>query len=104
MNYLPMNFLHDIPKIYEQQRAEKKYIYAKYYIKGSAWSWNILEYSKLQKLFYGYIEPENTLGYFTRNELLKVTHDYEVKIELKNYLLPKKLSIERKDNGFDIHL
>ena len=94
MNYIPINFDEELPKIYEQQRATIKKVYAKYYVNNSDWSWQILEYSKLQRLFYGLIMPENKLAYFTLEELQRVQIDYGVKILMKNYLFPRKLEVQ----------
>lgn len=93
MNHIIINFNQEIPKIYDQQRANTFKIYAKYYIEYSDWEWLILEYSKLQRLFFGFVKPENTFRYFTLEELNKIQIDYGVNIELENYLLPKELSV-----------
>lgn len=92
MNYMPIN-LREIPKLYEQQSSKKKFIYAKFYIEGSDWSWSILEYSELQHLLYCYIEPEKEFCYITIDELTKTSVEYDVEIELKNYAIPKELQI-----------
>ena len=85
MNYIPINFNNEIPKIYDQQRSHTFKIYAKYYVDNSDWEWLVLEYSKLQRLFYGLVMPENTYKYFTVEELNNIQMDYGVTIELKNY-------------------
>lgn len=92
MNHVPIN-LREIPKLYEQQSSKKKFIYAKFYIEGSDWSWSVLEYSKLQHLLYCYIEPEQEFSYITIDELSKTSLEYDVEIELKNYAIPKELQI-----------
>ena len=76
------NFNNNIPKIYDQQKSDNPKVYARYFIYNSDWEWLILEYSKLQKLFFGLILPENKLAYFTVEELQKVELDYGVKVEL----------------------
>jgi len=76
------NFNNAIPKIYDQQRSDNPKVYARYFIDNSDWEWLILEYSKLQRLFFGLILPENKLTYFTIEELQKVELDYGVKVEL----------------------
>lgn len=91
MNHIIINFNQEIPKIYEQQRASSKSFFARYYVENSDWEWLILEYSKLQRLFFGLVKPENTFRYFTLEELNKIQMNYGVTIELENYLLPKKL-------------
>ena len=76
------NFNSDIPKIYDQQRSANPKVYARYFIDNSDWEWLVLEYSKLQRLFFGLILPENKLAYFTVEELQKVELEYGVKVEL----------------------
>ena len=76
------NFNSDIPKIYDQQRSNNPKVYARYFIDDSDWEWLVLEYSKLQRLFFGLILPENKLTYFTVEELQKVELEYGVKVEL----------------------
>ena len=76
------NFNNAIPKIYDQQRNINPKVYARYFIDNSDWEWLILEYSKLQRLFFGVILPENKLAYFTVEELNKIELDYGVKVEL----------------------
>ncbi len=76
------NFNSDIPKIYDQQRSNNQKVYARYFIGNSDWEWLIFEYSKLQRLFFGLILPENKLTYFTVEELEKVELEYGVKVEL----------------------
>ncbi len=76
------NFNSDIPQIYDQQRSNNQKVYARYFIGNSDWEWLILEYSKLQRLFFGLILPENKLAYFTVEELQKVELEYGVKVEL----------------------
>lgn len=76
------NFNNAIPKIYDQQRNINPKVYARYFIDNSDWEWLVLEYSKLQKLFFGLILPENKLAYFTVEELQKVELEYGVKVEL----------------------
>ena len=76
------NFNSDIPQIYDQQRSNNQKVYARYFIGNSDWEWLILEYSKLQRLFFGLILPENKLAYFTVEELNKIEFEYGVKVEL----------------------
>ncbi|MGJ0319309.1 DUF2958 domain-containing protein [Aliarcobacter cryaerophilus] len=76
------NFNNAIPKIYDQQRNINPKVYARYFIDNSDWEWLVLEYSKLQRLFFGLILPENKLTYFTVEELQKLELEYGVKVEL----------------------
>lgn len=76
------NFNNDIPKIYDQQRSDNLKIYARYFIDNSDWQWLILEYSELQRLFFGLILPEKKLDYFTIEELEQVALTYGVEVEL----------------------
>lgn len=87
------NFNSDIPKIYDQQRSDNSNpkVYARYFIDNSDWEWLVLEYSKLQRLFFGLILPENQLAYFTVEELNKIEFDYGVKVELDLYFKVKDL-------------
>lgn len=85
------NFNDDIPKIYEQQRSSNLKIYARYFVANSDWEWLVLEYSKLQRLFFGLILPEEQLVYFTVEELQKVQFDYGVTIELDLDFKPTNL-------------
>lgn len=77
-----------LPALYEQDGKENQIAYAKYYTEFSHWVWYALEYSPIQKLFYGLVDgDEKEFGYFTLDELesLKysigdeVVRDYDFK-------------------------
>ncbi len=85
------NITGEIPMIYEQQQQNTQFIYAKYYIPNSDEVWNIMEYSKLQRLFWGYLEPENIVKYFTLEDLIQIADEYDVDIELNFLLTPEQL-------------
>lgn len=85
------SFNNEIPKIYEQQRSDNLKVYARYFVINSDWEWLVLEYSKLQRLFFGLILPEEQLVYFTVEELQKVQFDYGVTIELDLDFKPTNL-------------
>ncbi len=93
------NFNNDIPKIYDQQRSDNPNpkVYARYFIDNSDWQWLVLEYSKLQKLFFGLILPENKLAYFTVEELNNIELDYGVKVELDtNFIITELKEIKNE--------
>ena len=96
MNHIIINFNQEIPKIYDQQRSvdSKPKVYARYFIDNSDWEWLILEYSKLQRLFFGLVKPENNFRYFTLEELNKIQMDYGVCIELDYEFKVKELDDE----------
>ena len=54
-----------LPPLYAQDGKESTTIYARYYF--DDWEWFALEYSPLQKLFYGI--KDEVYGYFTLDEL-----------------------------------
>ena len=89
--YLSTNFNTNIPKLYEQQGKDEQMAYIKYCVPNSDWVWYILEYSELQNLFYGYLEPDGEYGYFTVDELKRVVYDYDVDIELDITFKPQLL-------------
>ena len=91
MSHIPTNFQYKIPKLYEQQDSDEMIAIAQYFVPLSDWKWIILEYSNLQKLFYGYIEPENEYRYFTSDELLQTAYDYDIEIILDTNFIPKPL-------------
>ena len=89
--FISTNFNTDIPKLYEQQDKKHQVAYVKYSVPGSDWTWYILEYSKSQQLFYGYLEPDNEYGYFTIDELIRVILEYNVDIEQDVTFKPQML-------------
>jgi len=91
MNHINTNFTSTIPNLYEQQGLDEIVAYAKYTVPLSDWRWYIFEYSKLQKLFYGYIEPEQEYRYFTIDELVKTAYDYDIEIFLDSGFKPKTI-------------
>ena len=89
--YLSTNFNTTVPKLYEQRDINNQMAYVKYCVPNSDWIWYILEYSELQNLFYGYLEPDGEYGYFTVEELKRVIYDYDVDIELDYTFKPQPL-------------
>jgi hypothetical protein len=89
--HITTNFKIQIPYLYEQQYKNDPIVYARYIMEGSDWSWNILEYSQNQQLFYGVIMPEQEHTYFTIQDLEKVVREYDVDIELDDKFQPKLL-------------
>ena len=63
-----------LPPLYEQDGKEEQTIYARFY--SDEWEWFALEYSPLQKLFFGLVDEE--YRYFTVDELesFGVVRDY----------------------------
>jgi len=98
MNTINTNFNNKIPKLYEQQDTKKKIIYGRYFVHGSDWIWNILEYSKLQKLFFAYVEPEEEYQYVSINELENISYDYGVNINLDFAFEPIPLEVNNYEN------
>ena len=83
--------IEDLPELYEQQDANTTKVFATYTMPQSDWKWYILEYSSLQKLFYGYVEPENEFRYFTVDELEKLEFEHEVELEYTEILFPRSM-------------
>ena len=62
-----------LPKLYEQEKSEVKILYARFYHPIYNWEWFAMEYSKLQRLFFGLVDEEVLeYGYFTVDELERV--------------------------------
>ncbi len=93
MNHIPMNFNHNLPKLYEQQDSDEIVTMALYYVPYSDWRWIILEleYSTLQNLFYCWVEPEQEYQYITVDKLLEVAYEYNVDIVLDTTFIPTSL-------------
>jgi len=69
-----------LPPLYAQDGNKQKIIYARYYLYN--WEWFAMEYSPLQKLFFGLVDgDELELGYFTLDELERAgaVRDYDFK-------------------------
>jgi len=75
-----------LPPLYAQEKETKKIAYARFYLPDYNWEWYAMEYSPLQKLFYGLVDGnEKEFGYFTLDELAalqysvgsRVLRDYE---------------------------
>ena len=82
---LDANLKQILPKLYEQEDFEQRIIYARFYSQSLNCEWFVLEYSSLQKLFFGIIDDGDTrLGYFTQEELelSEAIRDYEFKAEI----------------------
>lgn len=74
-----------LPKLYEQENLQRKTFYARFYSLSTNCEWLVLEYSSLQKLFFGIIDDGDTrCGYFTEEELElnEAIRDYEFKPEI----------------------
>ena len=59
-----------LPPLYATDGKATKMIYARYYHPEIDWEWFAMEYSPLQRLFFGLVDgDENELGYFSLDEL-----------------------------------
>lgn len=71
-----------LPRLYEQDKSEVKILHARFYHPICNWEWYAMEYSPLQKLFFGLVEGEFLeYGYFTLDELDRIgaIRDYHFK-------------------------
>lgn len=88
---LDVDLQNSLPKLYEQDKSEMKTLYAKFYHPIYNWEWYPMEYSPLQRLFFGLVgSVDLEYGYFTLDELesISVKRDYEFKpinIKDENY-------------------
>lgn len=72
-----------LPTLYETDGQKNKILFARYHLYG--WNWYPMEYSPLQKLFFGLVDGfEKELGYFTLDELEQIgaRRDYEFEPKL----------------------
>ena len=79
----------DLPKLYEQQDANTYKVFATYTMPQSDWKWYVMEYSPLQKLFYGFVEPENEFRYFTVDELEKLEYENDTQFIYAEIVFPR---------------
>jgi hypothetical protein len=71
-----------LPKLYDQENIKEKYFYARFYHPVYNWEWYVMEYSSLQRLFFGLVDGvESEYGYFNQDELeqIGVVRDYDYK-------------------------
>ena len=62
-----------LPGLYDQENKEAKTLYARFYHPQFNWEWYAMEYSPLQKVFFGLVEGyEIEYGYFTVDELERI--------------------------------
>lgn len=62
-----------LPRLYEQENSEVKTLYARFYHPIFNWEWYAMEYSPLQRLFFGLVENDDLeYGYFTLDELERI--------------------------------
>ncbi len=74
-----------LPKLYAQDKIDVRTIYARFYASSTNCEWFALEYSPLQRLFFGIIdEGDIKFGYFTQEELElnEAIRDYDFKPEI----------------------
>ena len=81
-----------LPRLYEQDKSEIKILHARFYHPIYNCEWFAMEYSSLQKLFFGLFTGIGKLeyGYFTLDELdrIEAIRDYRFKpilIKTKDY-------------------
>ncbi|WP_122893898.1 DUF2958 domain-containing protein [Arcobacter peruensis] len=82
-----------IPNLYETEniKVDEKIVYVKYFTPDANWTWYVTEYSKTEKIFFGYVNgnyPE--WGYFALEELEQVTGPLGLKIERDLHFEPTK--------------
>lgn len=74
-----------LPRLYEQDNKDVKILYVRFYHPTYNWEWYAMEYSPLQKLFFGLVEGESLeYGYFTLDELERIgaIRDYSFKTKV----------------------
>jgi len=90
-HYIATNFNTPIPALYEQQDSDEIIAKAIYYVPYSDWKWIVLEFSKLQNLFYCYVLPEQEYQYVTIDKLIQMAYEYDVEVILDTDFVPKPL-------------
>lgn len=95
MELLPEELKNQLPKIYEQEEVEDKFVYAKFFYPMGYWTWFVTEGSAEGDdfLFFGYvIGMEDEWGYFRLSELEEINiHGLTVERDL--YFKPDKFSV-----------
>ena len=82
-----------LPPLYSQENNHDPDVVCKFFTPDSYWTWYVIEYDPLRKIFFGYVEGmENELGYFTLDELKEIRGPLGLPIERDLYFTPCKLS------------
>jgi hypothetical protein len=81
-----------LPQLYEQDGKDEQIVYVRYYCELIDWCWYAMEYSPLQRLFFGLVIGDETeLGYFTLDELESIGYKYGVDVQRDYDFEPTKL-------------
>ncbi|PIE84983.1 hypothetical protein CSA08_04355 [Candidatus Gracilibacteria bacterium] len=93
MELLPKDLEEKIPKLYETQNipSNDKIVYVKYFTPDTNRTWYGVEYSKEDKLFFGYVKglyPE--WGYFSLIELSEIKSPLGLTVERDIHFKPTK--------------
>ena len=58
-----------IPALYAQEHNKDKKAFVKYFTPDSSWTWFVMEYDPIDKIFFGLVEGfEKEFGYFSLSE------------------------------------
>lgn len=91
---LSKELIDGLPRLYEQQRVDDPFVYAKFFLPGGGWTWFVTEGQPEGDdfMFFGYVIGfEAEFGYFSLRELEEVNVKGIV-IERDCYFEPSKLS------------
>ena len=92
MELLTMELEKSIPALYAQEMIKEKRAYVKYFTPDSYWTWYVMEYDPLNKIFFGLVEGfVKEFGYFTLEELLTLRGPMGLAIERDLYFEPKPI-------------
>jgi len=92
MELLTMELEKSIPALYAQEMIKEKIVYVKYFTPDSYWTWYVMEYDPLNKIFFGLVEGfVKEFGYFTLEELLTLRGPMGLAIERDLYFEPKPI-------------
>lgn len=70
---LDKRLLEQLPPLYDTDGKDTKILYARYYHPYANWEWFAIEYSPLQRLFFGLVDgDEREYGYFSLDELERI--------------------------------
>jgi len=92
MQLLTQELEKSIPALYEQEMIKEKKAFVKFFTPDSHWTWYVMEYDPINKIFFGLVEGfETEFGYFSLQELEELTGPTGLKIERDLYFTPTLL-------------
>lgn len=95
MELLPTEVRNQLPKLYKQEKTDDHFVYLKYFLPASRWTWFVTEGEPRGDddfLFYGYvIGLEEEWGYFTLKQLQEISFR-GLTVERDLYFKPENFS------------